>query len=344
MSRVALAVAVVFVSACRVEVGAPKTRPAAVADRPTGTVTVYTSMYREVIDAMKPVLAEALPDVQVEWLQGGSEKLATRLDAELAAGTTRADLVLTSDPLWYRRLAKEGHLASYAAVPALSMPRSLVDRGGYFVTSRISTMVVAYNETHVKPDEVPKTFLDLFDERFAGRVTTPDPLGSGTTFTTLAFLVHAYGEDVMHRMKAAKTIASGGNSSTMTRLESGEHHVGFVLLENVLAAEKRGTPVKWRLPDEGAVLIPGPIALLAKGPNPTAARAVYDALLSKAAQAKIVEGLMHAPFDELAPPTGAPPLPKLLETKYQWTDDFVHSAVDDAHALRTKFSAIMGGP
>ncbi len=343
MSRRALVAGVLILSACRVEVGAPETRRAALTDRPNGRVTVYTSMYREVIDAVKPVLAEKLPEVEVDWLQGGSEKLATRLDAELVAGTPSADLVLTSDPLWYRRLARDGHLASYAAVPALSMPRPLVDRGGYFVTSRISTMVLAYNETHVKPDEVPKTFLDLFDERFAGRVTTPDPLGSGTTFTTLAFLVHAHGDDVIHRMKAARTIASGGNSSTMTRLESGEHHVGFVLLENVLAAEKRGTPVKWRLPDEGPVLIPGPIAILAKAPNPVAARAVYDVLLSKAAQEKIVAGLMHAPFDDMAPPTGAPPLPKLLETNYEWTDDFVRSAVDDAHALREEFSAIMGG-
>ncbi|MEQ8277061.1 MAG: extracellular solute-binding protein [Deltaproteobacteria bacterium] len=343
MSRVLVVTGLLVLSACRVEVGAPRVRQQAADTQPTGRVTVYTSMYRHVIDAMKPILAEALPEVEVEWLQGGSEKLATRLDAELTAGTPSADLVMTSDPLWYRRLAEERHLAAFAPIPALAMPRTLVDPRGYFVTSRISTMVLAYNEEHVKPDEVPRTFLDLFDERFVGRVTTPDPLGSGTTFTTLAFLVHTHGEDVMQRMKAVNTIASGGNSSTLTRLESGEHHVGFVLLENVLAAEKRGTPVKWKLPEEGAVIIPGPIALLAKGPNPVAARAVYEVLLSKAAQEKIVDGLMHAPFDTLEPPTGAPPLPKLLDTKYQWTDDFVHAAVDQSQTLREKFSAIMGG-
>ena len=48
-----------------------------------------------------------------------------------------------------------------------------------------------------------------------------------------------------------------GNSSTLTRLESGEHAVGFVLLENILKAKARATPVQYRLPAEGAVLIPG---------------------------------------------------------------------------------------
>lgn len=344
MPRRPLLAALLVLAACRIEVGAPSTARSDVeTDVPSGSVTIYTSMYRDVIDDLKPVLEAALPSVEVEWLQGGSEKLATRLDTELRAGTPRADLVLTSDPLWYRRLAKEGHLRPYASIRALAMPRALVDPKGAFVTSRISTMVLAYNSLHVTADEAPRTFEALFTTRYAGRVTTPDPLASGTAFTTLAFLVHTYGDELVDRMKAVDTIASGGNSSTLTRLESGEHHVGFVLLENVLAAKKRGSPVEWRLPEEGAVLVPGPIALLAKGPNPAAARAVYDVLLSADAQSAIVAGLMHAPFADIAPPAGAPPLEELLETKYEWSADFVEHAVDGGHALRERFAKVMGG-
>lgn len=304
---------------------------------------VYTSMYRHVIDDLEPLLKKELPKVEVEWLQGGSEKLATRLDAELAAQAPRADLVMTSDPLWYERLRRDDHLAPYVSVRALAMPRSLVDRNGTYVTSRLSTMVLAYNEKHVSAEDAPKTFSALFDEKWKGRVTTPDPLGSGTTFTTLAFLVHRHGESFIDRMKAAETIASGGNSSTLTRLESGEHHVGFVLLENLLAAEKRGTPVRWHLPEDGAVIVPGPIALLAKGPNPRAARAVYDVLLSEAAQTAIVDGLMHSPFDDLAPPKGAPPLSDVLRSEYRWTPEFVEKTVVGGHELRERFAKVMGG-
>ena len=332
-----------LLAGCRIEVGAPRRVATEDDGPPRGRVLVYTSMYRHVIDAMKPILRVSLPEVEVEWLQGGSEKLATRLDAELAAGAPRADLVLTSDPLWYERLAGDGHLAPYASLRALVMPRPLVHPTGHFVTARISTMVLAYNEKLVAAEEAPKRFTDLFTEKWRGRVTTPDPLGSGTTFTTLAFLVHGHGPKILERWKAAETVSSGGNSSTVTRLESGEHQVGFVLLENVLKARKKGSPVQFILPEEGPVLVPGPIAVLTQAPNPKAARAVYDVLLSEPAQRAIVEGLMHAPFDDLAPPTGAPPLSALLDTQYRWTPEFIAETVPKASDLRATFARIMGG-
>src|SRR5687768_6707907 len=301
-----------MLAACRVEIGPPERRTENTegAEKPSGKITIYTSMYRPVIEELEPLLHKELPAVEVEWLQAGSEKIATRLDAELSAGAPRADLVMTSDPLWYERLWRDGHLLPHASLRALAMPRELVHPEGAFVTSRISTMVIAYNERAVKPEEAPATFDDLFTERWSGEVTTPDPLGSGTAFTTLAFLV-ARNPSVIDRMKAARTIASGGNTTAITRLESGEHAVGFVLLENVLMARQAGSPLAYVVPREGAVLIPGPIAILRKSGNPRAARAVYDFMLSELAQQAIVRGAMHSPFAQVPAPSGAPALETL---------------------------------
>jgi len=329
---------------CRVEMGPPDRRSHEADGSVQGEVMVYTSMYRHVIDAVKPILRKELPKVNVRWLRGGSEKIATRLDAEIAAGAPQADLILTSDPLWYERLGAAGHLAPYASLRALVMPRALVHPTGHFVTARISTMVLAYNQRLVREEDAPRRFTDLFDPRWHGKVTTPDPLGSGTTFTTLAFLVHAHGPQLLERWKAARTVSSGGNSSTLTRIESGEHSVGFVLLENILKARKNGSPVQFRLPEEGPVLVPGPIAILRDAPNPAAARAVYDLLLSPAVQRAVVDGLMHAAFDDLSPPEGAPPLKTLLDTQYQWSQPFIAEAVPKAAALRADFARIMSAP
>jgi iron(III) transport system substrate-binding protein len=339
-------VLLLVLAACRVEIGPPE-RPVPLenteeGEKPSGKITIYTSMYRPVIEQIEPLLKRELPQVEVEWLQAGSEKIATRLDAELAAGAPRADLVMTSDPLWYERLWREGHLLPHASLRALAMPRELVHAEGAFVTSRISTMVIAYNERAVKAEEAPQSFAELFSERWSGKVTIPDPLGSGTAFTTLAFLV-ARDDRIMERMKAARTVASGGNTTAITRLESGEHAVGFVLLENVLMARQSGSPLAYRVPREGAVLIPGPIAILKKSPNPRAARAVYDLILSQPAQQAIVRGAMHSPFEGVSPPEGAPAIETLLQTEYRWTPEFVARAWEESHALRTRFSEVMGG-
>ncbi len=331
-----------LVAGCRVVFGPP---PRAEAQNEVqaaqGKVLIYTSVYRHVLDALRPVLKEALPDVQVEFLQGGSEKLATRLDAELSAGAPRADLILTSDPFWYERLWHEDHLAAHASVGALSVPDELVHDAGGYTTVRLSTMVIAWDSRVVKDEDAPQSFAELFSSKWTGKVTMPDPLGSGTTFTTLAFL-HAADPNIVTKIAAAKTIASGGNSSTLNRLEAQEHAVGMVLLENILAAKERKTPVHWRLPEEGAVSIPGPVALIRKGPNPKAARAVYDVLLSDAAQAIMVQGNMHAARRGIKPPTGAPDLDALLTTRYRWTSQFTADVAQHGHDLRKKFSEAMG--
>jgi iron(III) transport system substrate-binding protein len=330
-------------SGCRIEVGAPAAKCTDAQGAPSGEVMIYTSMYRSVLDQVDPILEAKLPGVQVEWLQSGSEKIATRLDAELSAGATSADLVLTSDPFWYERKKREDHLLRYASLAALALPREMVDRDGAYVTSRISTMVVAYNTRLVSEEEAPRSFAELFDDKWKNAVTIPDPLGSGTAFTTLAYLVDVYGEEIIQRMHRANTVAAGGNSSAITRIETGEQKVGFVLLENVLAAKRSGAPIGYRVPKDGAALIPGPIAILKLSDNPVAARAVYDLLLSPEVQKLIVGGDLHSPYEALDPPAGTPSLHQLKETKHDFTPAFLSRSMERAESLRHRFSAIMGG-
>src|SRR5690606_12667317 len=98
---------VLLLASCRVETAAPATASACESASPAGEVWVYTSMYRHVLDALEPVLKAELPKVQVRWFQAGSEKVTSRLEAELSAGGTQADLLATSDPFLYARLARE---------------------------------------------------------------------------------------------------------------------------------------------------------------------------------------------------------------------------------------------
>lgn len=300
-------------------------------------------MYRHVLDRLTPILQELAPGVGVEWLQSGSEKLATRLDAELAAGATKADLVLTSDPLWYERLARAGHLLPYASLRSLSIPRELLDPEGRYVTSRLSTMVIAYDERRVPAGEAPRSFEALFSERWKGKVTIPDPLGSGTSFTTVAFLTDLHGPAFLARMRDAGTVAAGGNSAAIARLESGEHQVAFVLLENVLQARRNGSPIGFVLPEEGPVLIPGPIAILARSKRPERAKRIYDALLSERAQRIIVDGDLHSPFEPLPPPAGAPPLAELTRGRFTWSRAFLERSLTRTDDLRRALSTTLGG-
>lgn len=342
MSRLWIGLYVAWAVGCRVEVGAPGPKVGGEGP-PQGKVTIYTSMYREVIDAVDPQIEAALPGIQVEWLQAGSEKIATRLDAELEAGATPCDLVLTSDPLWYERLARAGHLLPYASLRALALDRRFVRADGAYVTSRLSTMVIAYDTRKVAADEAPRSFAALFGPTWRGRVTSADPLGSGTTYTSLALLLDHHPE-LLAQLRAAQVVASGGNSSAITRLESGEQVVAMVLLENVLEAQARGASIGLVVPEDGVVVVPGPIALLRLGPNHAAAQRVYDQLLSPEVQAELVKGRLHSPYETSPAPPGAPPLSVLLASPYQVTPTFLDRALLGAEGLRAALSDLRATP
>lgn len=331
--------ALLAAAGCRVEWGPREgEEDGAGAEGREAIVHVYTSMYKEVIEAIGPALekrlAETSPGTKVEWFQSGSEKVAARLDAELAAGGSLADVLLTSDPSYYAKLQAKGLLVPYVSPAVLRQPREFVDRDGHWATARISTMVIGLSAARAARGEAPRSFADLAAPA-AGRVTMPDPLSSGTTFTTVAQLSARLGWDYFERLKARGAVAAGGNSSVQQRLDTGEAEAGMLLLENVLAAKKRGSRVELVVPADGAVLIPGQIALLPHAKRSHASRAVYDAILSDEVQRLIVEvGLMHSPDPQLAAPAGAPSLDELLDAQPKV------KVAETPEAIKTAFDTI----
>src|SRR5688500_13464254 len=107
----------VLLAGCRIEVGPPGTDAVApcAGEIPAGEVWIYTSLYPGVIDALEPLIRAELPGVEPRWFQGGSEKVAQRVETEWSAGGSPACLLMTSDPGWYVKIAEEGRLQPHLA-------------------------------------------------------------------------------------------------------------------------------------------------------------------------------------------------------------------------------------
>jgi iron(III) transport system substrate-binding protein len=325
---------------CRIESAAPghgnRQAQASSQQAPSGELWVYTSMYRQVLDALEPLLRERMPDVRIHWYQAGSEKVSSRLEAERAAGGVRADVLLTSDPFLYERLRRQDALLRYASPYALRIPRSLVDPDAHWVSARLSTMVLVHREEET---DVPRSFAALADPAFRGQVAVGDPLTSGTAFTWAVFLAERYGEAWFEALRANEVVVAGGNAAVLQKVESGEVKAGVLLLENALAAKERGSRLAVVWPEDGAVVIPGAVAIFAGTPNPAAARAFVDLLLSPEGQALIVErGDMHAVDPRLPGPGGLFPLEELLLRSQPWTEERLAAGMTRGSEIKQAFA------
>lgn len=311
--------------ACRVEFGPSDQR---VADgRPT--VWIYTALYQEQVDAFGAAVRKELPDIDVQWFQGGSEKVAQRWEAEHAAGASPACVLLTSDPSWYVDLTERGLLREYVPPLALQLPRDWVEPT--FVTTRVDLMVIG-----VRPGaKGPASFHELADPAFVGQWSSGDPFSSGTNFTTVSALDQKYGQEFLESLDANGWMMAGGNSAVLGRIESAERPIGVVLLNNLLLKPGVADIV---FPSDGAVPIPGPAAIPTDCREVEAAERVEDWLLGPTAQALVVHSRMHSPFTGAPAPEGAPPLDaiRLMDLG----DDFIGTTAARAVDLRERLTVL----
>ncbi len=303
-------------------------------------IWIYTSIYKEVIETMREPLRKALPsDVEVLWFQSGSENIASKVNAELAAGATRADLILTSDPFWYYELKQEGKLLPYTSPASKAIPPIYVDPDGAFAGVRLPVMVIGYNSRYFTNEaDLPKTWKDLADPRYKRLISMPNPLESGSSFTAIALLQKLYGWDYFEKLRANDIIAAGGNSSVITRIETRERPVGIVLLENVLKAWDKGSPVRPVYPADGTIPVLSPIAILRDSRNPEMAKRAYDWFFTKEAQEAIVRGSMYSLIESSPSPDHARSYAELKSTMMPWSTEILAQMYAERAAIKSKFS------
>jgi iron(III) transport system substrate-binding protein len=283
------------------------TVPQAQAQAPSGKVMIYSSIFLHIIEQLKPVLKEKFPNIEVQWFYGGSEKVIAKLVAEFEQGATMADLILIADPAYYYTLKRDNRLLQYKSPNLQFVNPAWVDKDGYFSGVRINVMGIAYNKNIVTQKDLPKTWADLADPKWKGKVGMPNPLLSGTAFVTVAGLAKSpkHGWALFEKWRKNNISCEPGNGAVETKLLSGQLAVGMLLEENVLKAMGEGKPLGFVYPSDGPFVNPSPIAIMKTTKNTAAAKAVYDFFLSKEGQQAILNGWMHSVRPDMPAPKNA---------------------------------------
>lgn len=291
-------------------------------------VWLYTSIYKEFITPIQVAFAAKHPEYKVQVFQAGSEKIIAKLEAEFIAQKPQADIVAISDPFYATDLQKRGLLLKPA------------DRNDAATTNYNSLMVLIAHRDFPK-EKRPKTFSDLERSEFKGLVQMGSPLESGTTFATVAYLSGKLGWDYFKKLSQNGIASSGGNSAVIQKVESGERKVGIVLLENALAAQKKGSPIEIIYPSDGSVAIPSVQFILKDAKAKDGARLFGDFLLSKEAQVLLLKGFMYSVDKKLPPPEGAKSFPEVTKGFTQWTPESIKKTSEQAKEIKNRFAEIV---
>jgi len=272
----ALAFGTVFASPARAQ--APPTgtiTPQLIeAAKKEGKVVFYSSMDLPVGEKLGKAFEAAYPGISVQIERSGSERLFQRVDQEFASNIRAADIINTSDASHIISWKKNGWLMPFVPEDvAKHFPEAYRDPDGMSVTSRIYLSSIAYNTNLVKPEDAPKSYADLLDPKWAGKMVKGHPAYSGTIMTATFQLVRELGWGYLEKLSKQRVMQVQSSTDPPKKLALGERAVmadgneyGVVLLK------ESGQPVEPLYPSEGTPTISGPTAIFKTAPNPNAAK------------------------------------------------------------------------
>lgn len=272
------------------------TCPAFSAEKPK--VTIYTSMYEDIIEAMTGVLHSKFPDYDIEFFYGGTGTLQAKIAAERDTKKLGCDMLMVADPSYALELKELGLLHPYLSKEAANLSLEY-DPEGYWYPVRNLNMILAYNPEKFKKEDLPQSFRDFaYNEDMQGLISMPNPLTAGTALVAISALKDKYGYEYFDKLRANRVMVESG-SVALTKLETGECKVIMILEESVLKKrEEEDSELEVIYPADGTICIPSPIMTVkdewsAHG-NAKICEELTDWFLTPEGQSYIVKGWMHS--------------------------------------------------
>ena len=245
-----------------------------------GQVILYTNA-----SGIAPLIKrfeEKYPFLKIEPLRTGAPKLLNRILAEQKAGSLKADLIETEGLTSYVMM-KRGLYAKYVSPESRMLPAGAKDPDGMWTNAHSNYKIVAYNTRLVSPAELPRSYDDLTQPKWKGKI-----LMGSNNYEWFGNMVKIMGEEkgmnLMRRLNAQNLMLREGNSLILQLLLAGEGFVSIAAnVDSVEELKAKGAPIDW-LGLEPTISRLHPIALARTAQHPNAAKLYIDFILSKEAQ------------------------------------------------------------
>jgi iron(III) transport system substrate-binding protein len=255
------------------------------AARKEGKVVWYTSLALTSAEKVAKLFEAAYPGVKVEVQRTGSQRILQRVMQELGANIKNVDVIHTSDAGHFVLLKEKKLLMKYTPAGVEAFPPGFKDKDGYHYGLRATVNVIAYNTKAVAAADAPRTWKDLLDPKWKGKLVTAHPGYSGVIATHVLALVHLHGWDYFKQLAQNKPMIVQSAVDPAGVVASGERPVAVNGGDYTFyQVRKKGNPVEIVFPKEGVPLVVSPSAIAAFAPHPNAAKLFTDFTFSQQIQ------------------------------------------------------------
>jgi len=276
-------------------------------------LVVYSPHGRDLLTLMEKSFEKAHPEVDVRWLDMGSQEVYDRVRSE--AANPQADVWYGGPQTIFLRGAADGLLAPNRPSWAEAVPEQSRDAKNLFFGAYRTAPVLVYNSAAVKREEAPDDWDRLLDPRWKGKILIRDPLASGTMRTLFGMILARSVKETgspergwqwLRRFDAQTKEYVQNPALMMEKLNRQEGLITVWELTDMLWQAKRGAPLGYRFARSGAPVIDDSIGLVKGARHPDEAKAFIDFVGSVEGQELAARDAFRLPARTDLPPERLP--------------------------------------
>lgn len=269
----------------------PVTPALIAAAKKEGKIVWYTSVDLLVAEKMAKAFEAKYPGVTPRVERSGAERVFQRIGQEFGSKIHAVDVVNSSDAAHFVVWKRDGLLAPYVPEDvAQHYAAEHKDPDGMFATWRSWLSIIAYNTDLVKAEEAPKSFADLLEPKWTGKLVKAHPSYSGTILTATFQMARDLGWGYFEKLAKQKVLQVQSSTEPPKKLALGERPVMADGNEyNVFLLKEGGRPIEPVYATEGSPFIAGPNGIFKSAPNPNAARLFQSWMFTAEAQQLMIE-------------------------------------------------------
>ena len=305
-----------------------------------GKVVWYTAVDLPVAEKVGKAFEAKYPGISVRVERSGAERVFQRIGQEYASKIYEVDVVNSSDAAHFIVWKRDGILAPYMPEDVAKFyPAEHKDADGMFASFRAWGCVIGYNTNMVKKEEAPKSFADLLDPKWTGKIVKAHPGYSGTIMTATFQLTRDLGWDYLEKLAKQKIMQVQSSTDPPKKLALGERAVMADGNEyNMFLEKEKGSPVEIVYPTEGTPLVIGPNGIFKQSPNPNAARLFQSYCFTPEAQQLIVDvGGLRSLHPQVKEHAG-----RKLVKDIKWMKDDPVGVEKTAEDIKNRYTKIFG--
>src|SRR6201996_1337184 len=266
-----------------------------------GKVSYYSALELNVAERLGKAFEAKYPGISVHVERSGAERIYQRIAQEQDSGINAVDVANSTDPAHYLDWKSKDWLAPYLPDDvAKYFPADQFDPDGTYATSCAWLEVIGYNTKLVKAEDAPKSYADLLNPKWQGKIVKAHPGYSGAIMTATFVLSRDLGWQFFEKLAQQKILQVQSAADPPKKLLLGERAVMADGNDyNLALLKEQGKPVEVVYPSEGSPLIIVPSGVFKNAPNPNAARLFQSHFLSLEGQQMLVDEYAHHSFHGL---------------------------------------------